>query len=45
MFEKSHTSKGWTGKEDQSQQIPIFRCSEWSNFEHLHWKDFASVAT
>ena len=32
-------------KEDQSQQIPTFRCSEWSNFKDLHWKDFASVAT
>ena len=36
--------KGGQEKEDQSQQIPLFRCSEWSNFKDLHWKEFASVA-
>ena len=48
MFEKCvHLTllKGGQEKEDQSQQIPIFRYSEWSNFKDLHCKDFATLAT
>ena len=37
--------KGGQEKEDQSQQIRIVRCSEWSNFKDLHCKNLASVAT
>ena len=48
MFEKCvylTLLKGGQEKEDQSQQIPTFRCSEWANFKDLHCKDFASLAT
>ena len=31
--------KGGQEKENHSQQIPTFRCSEWSNFKDLHCKD------
>ena len=37
--------KGGQEIEDQSQQIPTFRSSEWSTFKDLHSKNFASVAT
>ena len=42
MFEKYvylTLIKGGREKENQSQQIPTFRCSEWSNFKDLHCKD------
>ena len=42
MFEKYvHLTliKGGQEKENHSQQIPTFRCSEWENFKDLHCKD------
>ena len=39
MFEKYvylTLIKGGQEKENHSQQIPTFRCSEWSNFKDLH---------
>ena len=42
MFEKYvHLTliKGGQEKENHSQQIPTFRCSEWANFKDLHCKD------
>ena len=39
MFEKYvHLTliKGGQEKENHSQQIPTFRCSEWANFKDLH---------
>ena len=42
MFEKYvylTLIKGGQEKENHSQQIPIFKCFEWSNFKDLHCKD------
>ena len=42
MFEKYvylTLIKGGQEKENHSQQIPTFRCSEWANFKDLHCKD------
>ena len=41
MFEKYvylTLIKGGQEKENHSQQIATFRCSEWSNFKDLHCK-------
>ena len=42
MFEKYvHLTliKGGQEKENYSQQIPTFRCSEWANLKNMHCKD------
>ena len=42
MFEKYvylTLIEGGQEKENHSQQIPTFKCSEWSNFKDLHCKD------
>ena len=42
MFEKYvylTLIEGGQEKENNSQQIPTFKCSEWSNFKDLHCKD------
>ena len=42
MFEKYvylTLIKGGQEKENHSQQIPTFKCSEWANFKDLHCKD------
>ena len=42
MFEKYFyltLIEGGQEKENHSQQIPTFKCFEWSNFKDLHCKD------
>ena len=42
MFEKYvylTLIEGGQEKENHLQQIPTFKCSEWSNFKDLHCKD------